>query len=133
MSGHIKGSHIWNLAWENKGIVHQHSFWEIRAGNLAQFWEDNSQREPNLYKDELAALKNDTDNKCLLMVKDFWDQDRNNGKWRPWKHLNYSEESPLKAQTDSLTQDLEHRRILVSSLPDQLRWGKKTKGNFNLK
>eukprot|EP00253_Pinus_taeda_P010385 PITA_10385 len=41
MSGHIKGSHIWNLAWENKSIVQQHSFWEIRARNLARFWEDN--------------------------------------------------------------------------------------------
>eukprot|EP00253_Pinus_taeda_P003843 PITA_03843 len=26
MSGHIKGSYIWNLSWENKSIVQQHSF-----------------------------------------------------------------------------------------------------------
>eukprot|EP00253_Pinus_taeda_P016575 PITA_16575 len=41
MSGLIKGSYIWNLAWKNKAIVQKHSFWEIRAGNLARFWEDN--------------------------------------------------------------------------------------------
>jgi len=35
MSGNIKGSHIWNLAWENKGIIQQHSFLEICARNLA--------------------------------------------------------------------------------------------------
>lgn len=37
MSGCIKGSHIWNIAWENRGIVQKHSFWEIQAWNLAQF------------------------------------------------------------------------------------------------
>lgn len=67
------------------------------------------------------------------MVNDFWDQVRNNGRWRIWKDLGHSQESPLKGQAYSLSQDLEHRRILVSSLPDQLRWGKKTEGNFNLK
>jgi len=86
-----------------------------------------------LYKEELETLKNDTKNKGLLMVNDFWDQVRNNGRWRIWKDLGHSQESPLKGQAYSLSQDLEHRRILVSSLPDQLRWGKKTEGNFNLK
>eukprot|EP00253_Pinus_taeda_P026951 PITA_26951 len=51
MSGLIKGSHIWNLAWENRAIVQQHSVWEIRAGNLARFWEDNWQQEPNLFRE----------------------------------------------------------------------------------
>jgi len=67
------------------------------------------------------------------MVNDFWDQVRNNGKWRIWNDLGHSEESPLKALLDSLGQDLEHMKILVSSLHDQVRWGKNTKGNFNLK
>lgn len=85
-----------------------------------------------MYNDELVALNNDTDNKGLLMIKYFWDQERNNVKWRAWKDLGHNEESHLRAQADSLTQDLEHRRILVSSLPDQLRW-ENTEGNFNLK
>lgn len=67
------------------------------------------------------------------MVKDFWDQERNNGKWRNWKDLGHSDESPLKVQAKALTQDLEHRRILVSSSLDKLRWGKNTEANFNIK
>lgn len=55
------------------------------------------------------------------MVSDFWDQVRDNGKWKMWKNLGYSEESPLKAQADSLALDLEKRKILVSSSSDQLR------------
>jgi len=66
------------------------------------------------------------------MVSDFWDQVRNNGKWRIWKDLGHSEDSPLKAQADSLAWDLEQRKILVS-LSNQLRWGRNSEGNFNLK
>eukprot|EP00253_Pinus_taeda_P036326 PITA_36326 len=133
MSGQLRGCHIWNLVWDNKNIVQQHCFWEIRAGNLARFWEDNWQQEPNLYRDELAALKSDTDSKGMVLVKDFWDQGRNNRKWRKWKDLGYSDENPLKTKAKALTQELEHRRILVSSSMDQLIWGKNTGGNFNLK
>ena len=63
MFGNIKGSHIWNGAWENRAIIQKHGFWEIRDGNLAWFWEDNWQQEPNLCREELANLKNNTDNK----------------------------------------------------------------------
>ena len=67
------------------------------------------------------------------MVSDFWDHVRDNGKWRMWKDLGYSEESPLKTQANSLALDLEQRKILVSSSSEQLRWGQNTKGTFNLK
>lgn len=50
-----------------------------------------------------------------------------------WKDLGYSEESPLKAQEDSLALHLEQRNILVSSSSDKLRWGRNTEGTFNLK
>jgi len=35
MTGQIRGSHIWNNAWENRALVQNHSFWEIGNGNLA--------------------------------------------------------------------------------------------------
>ena len=133
MSGKIRGSHIWNLSWDNKNIVQHHCFWEIRVGDLARFWEDNWQQEPNLYRDELVALKSDTNRKNMALVKDFWDQGRNKGKWRKWKDLGYSDENPLKTKAEALNQDLEDRRILVPSSPDQLRWGKNKEEKFNLK
>lgn len=73
MSGIIKGSHIWNKAWENRAIVQKHSFWEIRDGNPAWFWEDNWQREPQLLKEDIDNLKKDTDDKGLHKVNDFWE------------------------------------------------------------
>eukprot|EP00253_Pinus_taeda_P010960 PITA_10960 len=41
MIGQVKGSAISNKAWENKVLVQNHSFWEIKNGNLAWFLEDN--------------------------------------------------------------------------------------------
>jgi len=57
MSGNIKGSYIWNKAWENRGLVQKNSFWEIREGDLALFWEDKWQQEPILLKEEFLDLK----------------------------------------------------------------------------
>eukprot|EP00253_Pinus_taeda_P024479 PITA_24479 len=37
MTGQVKGFAIWNRAWENRALVKNHSFWEIRNGNLAWF------------------------------------------------------------------------------------------------
>jgi len=43
MLGNIKGSHIWNKAWENRRLVQENSLWEIKEGNQALFWEDKWQ------------------------------------------------------------------------------------------
>ena len=80
MTRHIRGSHIWNNAWENRALVPKHSFQEIKSGNLAWFWEDNWQQEPNLCREELDIIKEDTINKGLKRVREFWDQTRDNGK-----------------------------------------------------
>ena len=69
----------------------------------------------------------------MVLVKECWDQKRNNGKLRMLKDLGYNVENSLKIKAEALTQDLEHRRIWVSSSLDQLRWDKNIEGNFNLK
>eukprot|EP00253_Pinus_taeda_P004755 PITA_04755 len=37
MDGNIRGSHIWNKAWDNRSLIQDHSFREIREGDLALF------------------------------------------------------------------------------------------------
>lgn len=133
MSRIIKGYHIWSKAWENRDIVQKHNFWEITDGNLAWFWEDKWQQEPKLLREEFANLKNKTNNKRLVKVNDFWDQEKSEGKWRIWKNLEYNDDSPLQAQAEALTAILEQRKILTSIDSDQLRWGNNNEGNFNLK
>jgi len=82
MSGNIKGSHIWNKAWENRILIQENSFWEIRAGNHALFWEDKWQQEPILLNENFLELKQETDLQGLFKVMDFLDNTQPMGKWR---------------------------------------------------
>eukprot|EP00253_Pinus_taeda_P008423 PITA_08423 len=73
----------------------------------------------------------------VLEAKLWWrwqkESTKNKGKWRIWNKLVYSDETPLKAQAESLAEVLEQRNILTSTSDDQLRWGRNIEGNFNLK
>jgi len=105
MDGNIKGSHIWNKAWDNRCLVQQNGFWEIREGNLALFWEDKWQQEPILLKEELKELKAETDAKGLIKVKDFWDRTNNAGKCRQWMKFDLENDNPLKDKADGIMQE----------------------------
>jgi len=133
MIGQVKGSAIWNRAWENRALVQNHSFWEIRNGNLAWFWEDNWQQEENLRSEELANIHIDTIKKGLRCISDYWDQSRNNWKWRTWKLPDYRGMGMLHTQAIVLKGLLDKRQILNSNLNDQLRWARNKVGLFNLK
>lgn len=50
----VRGSAIWNLARGNKELIKDYSFWEIRAGDKARFWEESwQQRERLILKEKL--------------------------------------------------------------------------------
>jgi hypothetical protein len=42
------GSSIWNTAWNNRALVQEHAFWEIRNGKTTLFWSDSWQQLPPL-------------------------------------------------------------------------------------
>jgi len=73
MSGNLKGSHIWKRAWENRSLVQKNSFWEIRAEDLALFWEDKLRQESTLLIEDFLSLKQKIDSQGLNKVKDFCD------------------------------------------------------------
>eukprot|EP00253_Pinus_taeda_P008440 PITA_08440 len=133
MSGNMKGSPIWNKAWENRGVVQKNSFWEIKEGDLALFWEDKWQKEPTLLKDEFLGLKHEIDKQGLVKVKDFWEHSHNTGKWRTWRKIDGREDRTLNSRGDTLKRILDQRMILVTEGQDQLRWGNNKEGNFNIK
>jgi len=49
------GSVIWNSAKQHRNLIQQHSFWEIKNGNTARFWEDSWQQLPKI-KDILSHI-----------------------------------------------------------------------------
>lgn len=114
MDGNIKGSHIWNRAWENGGLVQENGFWVIREGNLALFWEDRWKQEPILLKEDLKEIKAETDANGLIKVNDFWDHSNVAGKWRKWRKLDLRDDNSLKDKAEILMQELDRRKILVS-------------------
>jgi len=48
---------MWNSAKQHKSLIQQHSFWEIKNGSSARFWEDSWQHMPAL-KHELSLIPN---------------------------------------------------------------------------
>lgn len=51
-----QGSSIWNLASQNRELIKQYAFWEIRGGEKAAFWEDGWQQKRKMI--ELQTLQN---------------------------------------------------------------------------
>lgn len=43
-----RGSLIWNAAKQHYQLIQQHSFWEIRNGHIARFWNDAWNQLPKL-------------------------------------------------------------------------------------
>ena len=52
------GSSIWLKTMAGKTIIQEHSFWEIRDGSRAKFWEDSWNQFPILGRDQQWALIN---------------------------------------------------------------------------
>jgi hypothetical protein len=48
----IKGSSIWNAAWQNQSLIQEHAFWELRSGQNALFWSDSWQQMPPLRQND---------------------------------------------------------------------------------
>lgn len=133
MSGNLKGSHIWKRAWENRSLVQKNSFWEIRAEDLALFWEDKLRQESTLLIEDFLSLKQKIDSQGLNKVKDFCDPTQNSKKWRSWRKIDCRDDSPIKIKAEAMESLLKQRMILVTEGQDQLRWGNNNKGTFNLK
>eukprot|EP00253_Pinus_taeda_P020692 PITA_20692 len=93
----------------------------------------DKQQEDNLRREELADIHIATINKGLRLVHDYWDQSRNNKKWRTWKLSDYNGMGMLHTRVIALKGLLDKRQILTSTLDDQLKGGRNKAGLFNLK
>ena len=66
------GSQIWKTANMQRAIIQKHSFWEIKAGDKALFWEDSWQQIPRLKSLVLDLdIQNYISRNNHLTVKEF--------------------------------------------------------------
>lgn len=128
-----EGSPIWNLAKNNRNIIQNHSFWEIRNGESALFWEDSWQQHLKLDNPDLEVYKNHCQNRGKHSVQQYCTSGISDQEWRKWSlpvTENPNEETP---NLQNFLLVLNKRKIRVSTDKDKLRWGLKGNGKFTLK
>jgi hypothetical protein len=131
--GTREGSTIWNLAWHNKAWIQTHNFWEIRNGRTTRFWEDAWQQEPRMENPDRGILQQDLITQGKINVYRYWQQGTDRNKWRTWDKI-IPQNNEIPATTiKEVEEELGRRKITVTEGEDQLRWGKKDGGEFNLK
>lgn len=67
-----KGSSIWDLARQNRDLVEKHTFWEIRGGEEAKFWEDRWQHKERISNIQGLQHLRERIEGDKLYVKDYW-------------------------------------------------------------
>jgi ribonuclease HI len=130
----IQGSNIWNTAWQNRGIIQKHAFWEIRNGGSARFWQDSWQQlKPLQELDELAPLHLALNQLPAPKVRDLWKPVDAEHPWRQWKTSNQDLDIPPDINLAAWQQEAGRRKIPSREGHDMLRWGHSASGNFSVK
>jgi len=122
------------LASQNRDIVDENIFLEIREGQIARFWEELwQQRGKMLDLQEIQNIYRKGITRGLIFVKDYWKEGQENEEWREWKKPDEWDSNLIEEQKIKFNKELESRKIKNRGGPDILRWGKETKGTFTIK
>eukprot|EP00253_Pinus_taeda_P005455 PITA_05455 len=128
------GSSIWNLASQNRELIKQYAFWEIRGGEKAAFWEDGWQQKRKMI--ELQTLQNLQQSALRLgmfKVKDYWMEEEGREIWRRWKKPGEWTEDITRDIEEGYMREMDLKKIRHRIGEDILRWGTTTKGSFTVK
>jgi hypothetical protein len=130
----IQGSHIWNTAWQNRTLVQEHAFWEIRDGGSALFWQDSWQQlKPLDAMEELSDLKQASTGNNALKVRHLWKPQTQHSEMATMEASHQELEIPENLNLQGWQTQAKRRKILTREGPDILRWGYSTAGIFNIK
>jgi hypothetical protein len=130
----IQGSNIWNIAWQNRTLIQNHAFWEVRDGESALLWQDSWQQFKPLNEcEDLNTLQEAIDPQASLKVKDLWKPQGQHWHWRQWKLTHQDLGVTENLNLDSWHTQAKRRQIPVREGADILRWGYSTAGTFTIK
>lgn len=126
------GSVFWNSVIQQRSLIQEHSFWEIKSGTTARFWEDSWQQLPRLrdiLQDhqilEREMIPQDT-------VRKFWKTDTNQ-EHRQWQDATHFLINCPEQTKHYLNAELQKRQVTTLEGMDILRWGYEEKGIFTAK
>jgi exonuclease III len=131
-NGDTPGSLVWTTAKQNRHLITQHAFWEVRDGKTALFWKDSWQQWPTLDQEEWAGqISAPAMQAGLATVADYWRGETQGNTWRLWlmdrQSLHLSDQVDLGPyQTEMLK-----RKIAKLSGEDILRWGHRPSGTYS--
>jgi hypothetical protein len=132
-NGDTPGSLIWMAAKQNRILVVNHAFWEIRNGQTTFFWNDSWQQLPILAQEAWAdTFLTPATQAGMTKVADYWKDNSSDATWRCWKSTR--EDLHIEAHVDlqpwyNLTNA---RKIPILPGEDILRWGHSSRGTFNI-
>jgi len=128
-----KGSAIWDLASQNRDIVENNVFWEIRGGGEAKFWDENWQQRGKMSRIQKIQNIQDKIGDNHIYVKDYWKENELDGIWRKWTKPEEWGIEIDQEQQETFMKEVESRKVKARTGRDIIRWGKSTKGSFTVK
>lgn len=129
-----KGSTIWELASQNRNIINNYAFWEIRGGSITRFSEEEWQHRDRMVSiQSLQSTHQKAVREGLEYVREYCKEGEPDETWRTWRKPEECDENIDQEQKGIFIKELESRKIKIRSGPDILRWGKSTRGTFTVK
>jgi hypothetical protein len=80
-----------------------------------------------------GILQQDLITQGKINVYQYWKQETDRNKWRIWDKINPQNTDIPATTIKEVEEELGRRKITVTEGEDQLRWGQKDGGEFNLK
>ena len=69
----------------NRGIIQDHSFWEIREGHDANFWNDSWQHMPNIISNiDIKGSWTIAKEMRIIKLHQFWKEVKNYEEFYEW-------------------------------------------------
>eukprot|EP00253_Pinus_taeda_P026017 PITA_26017 len=128
-----KGSSIWDLSRLNRDLVEKHTFWEIRGGEEANFWEDKWHQKERLSSIQGLHQIRDRIGGDRTHVRDYWKANNSEESWRIWIDPMEWDRELSQDQKEAYRKEVESRKIKARNGRDILRWGNSMKGSFTTK
>lgn len=128
------GSPIWQATNANKHLVKDYNFWEVGNGEEVDFFRDSWQQMPKLQEEiEIPELQANLVRNGILKIKDFWSSNEDSSPFRQRQTKEWFKAWSPREEIHNLMQLLKERKIEIREGPNQIRWGFKAPGQFNVK
>ena len=114
-------------------MIQEHSFWEIKAGNLAHFWDDSWNQLPKLGSDpRWWHIRAKGIDKGRIEVNQYCEMETQDDQ-RQWVALVRRDADVLEEDIRAFVGVLQEHCILLKEGDDVLRWGYSQRGSFSIK